>query len=47
MTLDILDLLIVSHFCFNAQVPLWLWIVGVLMSISSQVSINELKKAKN
>lgn len=36
MTLDLLDLLLIAHFCFDKQVPWWLWILGVLASLSAQ-----------
>lgn len=42
MTLDLLDLLLISHFCFSAPVPWWLWVFGILASIGGQVVINKL-----
>lgn len=44
MTLDLLDLLFVSHFCFNATVPVWLWIAGALMSITSNIHLSRMYK---
>ncbi len=33
MTLDILDVLLVAHFCFAAPVPWWLWALGIVNTI--------------
>lgn len=42
MTIDLLELLFVSHFCFAAPVPWWLWGIGLLSSINAGVQINKL-----
>lgn len=44
MTLDLLDLLLVAQFCFNRDVPEWLWVLGVVANISAYLSKERLVK---
>lgn len=44
MTLDLLDILFVTHFCFGKPVSWWMWIWGVFASIFSQCEIEKLLK---
>lgn len=44
MTLDLLDLLLVSHFCFNAQVPVWMWVMGIFACIVSNLRLYKMDK---
>lgn len=39
MTLDLLDLLILAHFCFNKPVPTWLWVLGVFSTFGTMAAI--------
>ncbi len=44
MTLDLLDILLVIHFCFEKQVPWWLWILGALASMGNQYNLAKLRE---
>jgi hypothetical protein len=45
MTLDLLDLLLVSAFCFDKTVPWWLWVLGVVASIGGGMRMEKITKA--
>lgn len=44
MTLDLLDLLLIAHFCFGKPVPWWLWILGVFAGIGTMHHLEALRK---
>lgn len=48
MSLDLLDILLVTHFGFDVSYPWWMWVIGVLVSaganLRAQSIDNSLKK---
>lgn len=41
MTLDLLDMLLVSSFVFEKHVPWWMWILGVLSTFGASKRMDQ------
>jgi hypothetical protein len=46
MTLDLLDILLVIHFCFDIAVPWPMWVFGVIASVGANLRLNAITELK-